>query len=547
MPSLAQSLEGRDLGHLRMVAELWGIDLRAKDAQDGIQKISGEILNKELVGEIVEALHTEAQRALAELRRQRRIPWGQFSRSYGEVREMGRARREKEQPHHNPKTISEQLWYRALVARAFFDSPQGPREYAYIPDDFLDLLSPQVAPDQEAFGRPARPAERSHVDPCSDGILNEACSLLAARRLGLKEEELAAIEEWEIPAEALSTLLMAAGVLDDKGNPVPEATRAFLEAERGDALRTLAQAWLESEEFDELRLLPGLRAEGKWVNRPRRARGAVLGFLERTPHDGWWSLPALITDVKARAPDFQREAGDYDSWYLRDEESGEYLRGFDYWDRVDGALIAYIVRGPMHWLGMIDLAGPQKGEPAVAFRRSKWADELLQGQPPKGLNQEKDELVIDSQGQILASRAVPRAVRYQVARFCAWETPKRGAYAYRIRAGSLARARAQGLEVRQLIALLKAHCSTPLPPNLLQALERWSKQGTQAKVGDMLVLRVGTTAMLKALRASRAARYLGEPLGPNAIEVKAGARSHVLQVLTEMGYLGEIEEDEIGD
>jgi hypothetical protein len=139
---------------------------------------------------------------------------------------------------------------------------------------------------------------------------------------------------------------------------------------------------------------------------------------------------------------------------------------------------------------------------------------------------------------------MPRAVRYQVARFCDWEAPKRGVYRYHVHAASLERARAQSLEVAQLLKLLRAHSASPLPPNLLQALQRWDKQGTQAKMGATLVLRVSSAAMLKALRASRAARYLGRPLGPNAIEVKAGAQRHVLQALTELGYLGKFEEEE---
>ena len=136
--------------------------------------------------------------------------------------------------------------------------------------------------------------------------------------------------------------------------------------------------------------------------------------------------------------------------------------------------------------------------------------------------------------------------RYLVARFCSWESPKRDIYRYRIGAQALDAARQQGLEVRQLLALLKANIEGNLPPNLLRALERWQQHGTQAHLEPMLVLRLSSTAALKALRESRAARYLGEPLGPNAVAVKSGAADKVMQALTEMGYLGEWEE-ETGD
>lgn len=41
------------------------------------------------------------------------------------------------------------------------------------------------------------------------------------------------------------------------------------------------------------------------------------------------------------------------------------------------------------------------------------------------------------------------------------------------------------------------------------------------------------------LRNSRAARYLGDPLGPTTVVVKSGSGEKVLEILTEMGYLGE--------
>jgi hypothetical protein len=46
--------------------------------------------------------------------------------------------------------------------------------------------------------------------------------------------------------------------------------------------------------------------------------------------------------------------------------------------------------------------------------------------------------------------------------------------------------------------------------------------------------------MLSKLRASRAERFLGVPLGPTSVVVKPGAAEKVLAVLAEMGYLGEI-------
>ena len=541
MPNLAHSLQGHDLGHLRIVAEVWGVELAAADGQGAIQILSENLTQAQLVAEEVEALPAAAQHALAELASAGgRLPWAQFTRRHGKVRRLGAARRDKEQPQRQPRSTSESLWYHALIGRAMFDTPDGPLEFAYIPDDLLALL-PSSTSAPQPLGRPARPAERAHSIAAKDRILDEACTLLAAQRMRLPGERLAQAEDWRAQPGALVKLLRAARIVDAEEQPIPDATRAFLEAERGAALAQLAQAWLFSEEFNELHLLPGLRAEGQWMNDPLSARHTMIGWIEQVPAGTWWSLPALIADVKEQQPDFQRPAGDYESWYLKDQESGDYLQGFEHWDAVDGTLIAYLVRGPLHWLGIVELAAPTKEAEPIAFRLSSWAKALLNGQTPSGLAKEEEQLTIDSQGLVAIPRLAPRALRYLVARFCEWEAPKRDTYRYRIRARSLEAAREQGLEVRQLLALLKAGAKPSLPPNLLQALQRWQQHGSQARMGRMLVLRLSSAAAMKALRASRAARYLGEVLGPNAIEVKAEAASNVLAVLMELGYLGELE------
>ena len=539
MPGLAHSLEGQDLGRLRIVADLWGIELQASEVHSAIQQL--EALLPQAVADGLAALPAEAQQALAALSAESgRLPWGQFARNFGELRDLGPGRRDKEQPHLHPISVTEQLWYRGLIGRAFFDTSEGLREFAYVPDELLAVLEAS-RPSAQPFGRPARPEERAHLVSAADRILDQACTLLAALRMGLGAEELAAAEDWLLSPQALKALLAAAKILDAKGLPVPEATRRFLEAPRSQALAILAGAWLSSREFNELRLLPALQVEGSWENDAFMARHKVLDFARSAPPGQWWSISALVADVKARHPDFQRPAGDFDSWYLRNAATGEYLRGFAHWDAVDGAMIAFILRGPLHALGFVDLAGPAEDRPAAAFRWSRWAEALLQGKALSGFKAEASKLKIDPQGKVLIPTLAPRATRYFLARFCEWLPQQRDAYAFRITAASLDRARKQGLKVAQLLSLLKAHSSAPLPPNLAQALKRWEQQGTQARLGKTLVLRLGSAAALKALRASRAARYLGEPLGPSAIVVKPGAGQQVLHALLELGYLGELE------
>ncbi|HNB51158.1 MAG TPA: helicase-associated domain-containing protein, partial [Anaerolineales bacterium] len=338
----------------------------------------------------------------------------------------------------------------------------------------------------------------------------------------------------------MKALLTLHRLLSPDGTPLPEPTRAFLESPRGDALTQLTQTWLTSPDFDELRQLPGLQAEGDWKNDPLRTRRVILRFLQKIPPRTWWSLNAFIAAIKQQHPDFQRPTGEYDSWYLKDTATGEFVRGFEHWDDVDGALIRFMLTGPMHALGLMDLAAPDKDSPPTAFRWSGWANALMAATPPK-LGDESGRVFVRSDGRVMVPRTAPRAIRYQIARFCQWNEPKGEEFRYRLTPSSLARSREQGLRVGHLITLLAKH-SDGIPPNVTKALKDWEAQGAEARVAQVSILRVSAPEILQALRESKAKRFLGDILGPTNVIVKPGAEEKVLAALVEMGYLGEMVE-----
>ncbi|GAB4504119.1 MAG: hypothetical protein Fur0043_11120 [Anaerolineales bacterium] len=525
MPNLLQSLQSHDVGHLRLVAELWGIDL---DETDAAAHLAVSLLDPDLLAETLGILPPPARAALAVLvARGGRIPWPEFARQFGEIRSMGPAKRDREQPHRQPASPAEALYYHALLAKAFFDAPSGPLEFAYIPDDVLPLLENRLetvaaSARAESLGRPASPGEKAHPLPPCNALLDDATTLLAALRMGI------ALPETTIPTAVLETFLQAANILRKTG-PSPEAVKAFLEAPPVEALAKLTQAWQESDSFDELRQLPGLVCEGEWTHQPQVTRAFLLDLLEAIPPGKWWSLAAFIREVKARYPDFQRPAGDYDSWFIKRQADGVYLRGFAYWDQVDGALIRYLISGPLFWLGRVELATAEEGGEITAFR--------FVAQETK--KEEKGKISVASNGRILVERMASRVARYQIARFCEWEQPKADAYAYRLSPASLERAARQGLKVEHLLSLLAKYASGGVPPVLAKALKRWEVNGTEARVQKRVVLTVSRPEVLEEMRKSSAGRFLGERLGPTAVIVKDGAQSKVLAALAELGLLAE--------
>jgi hypothetical protein len=543
MPDLKQSLLGHDLGHLRIIAEGWGLELDAPDAQSGREALVDMLRDQDLLVEVLEALPEDALLGFKTLlQKTGRAPWSQFTRRFGVVREMGPGKRDRERPDRMPVSAVEVLWYRGLIGRAFFEAARGTEEFVYIPEDFLTLLSKTSVGKKEQYGktsamvlgRAAIPAECASQFPVTDHILDHACTLLVGLRIGFEEILLGAY-----PQIFIQELLASLGILEPAGVPNPVATREFLEAPRGEALSQLAQTWIHSPSHNDLHHVPNLKPEGEWTNNPLDTRRFILHLLSALPSGTWWSLSAFIADIHQHHPDFQRPSGDYDSWFIRDTRTGEFIRGFEHWQDVEGELIRYLITGPLHWLGITDLASPEGEDKITAFRYSSWAPVLIEGEIPGDLVEGEELVHLLSDGRLNVPRGVPRTVRYQIARFCLWEGENPHEYRYRLSSGSLGKAQESGLKISHLLSILH-HNSETIPPNILTALERWDHHGTQAKIQPATILRVRSPQILDALRKSRAARYLGDSLGPAAIILKPGTEPKVLAVLTEMGYLGEL-------
>jgi len=567
LPSFKRSLYGCDLGRLKIIAELWGIDFNAPNVRAGLAELETIIVQKEKLEKVLADLPYAAREALSELvSREGKMVWARFIRKYGELREMGPAKRDRLKPYSDEFTTnSEALWYRGLIAKAFFDSDDdGPLEFAYVPREFMDLLPHPQEPTQQLVMRLATSNELGTPFLADDSLVDDACTFLSGIRAGLSFEEMITsmklIDDIQKPypptISNLELLLMSSGLINDNGTLNLENVRQFLESDRENAYIFLINAWRQSNIFNELRLLPDLILEGEWKNNPLKTRDTLLERLltaldeysSSDENNPFWSLQAFVEGIHNSIPDFQRTGGEYDAWYIRRKGSEVILKGYEHWDSVEGSLIRFIVTGVMHWLGLIDITvsldpGSDDNLTPTAFRFSVRGINYFLGRrnPPNSI--EDVEIHVRSNAQVHVHENIPLTQRYQVARFCEWEGYRNGIYHYRITPHSLERAKQQGLSPSQLLLLLNRY-SVGVPSNLERAIRRWESSGTQTHIEKHIVLRVRNPRILKALQDTTAARFLGEPLGNSAILVKRNAWQKVQEALAELGYLSEVD---IGD
>src|SRR3990170_7436785 len=111
MPDLIHSLQSSDLGHLRIIASFWGLELTSPEPRNALQELSTAMLDAQSTLEMVEALPPKAKETLENLVLEKgRIPWLDFTRRFGELRPVGPGRRDREKIYQDPVSPVEILF-----------------------------------------------------------------------------------------------------------------------------------------------------------------------------------------------------------------------------------------------------------------------------------------------------------------------------------------------------------------------------------------------------------------------------------------------------
>lgn len=501
MRTLAQSLQDHDPGYLRIVAELWGLDLSPGST---VEQLSAALLAA--APEL--ALPDRALPALHRLQRAGgRLPFEELARRYGPLREMGAGRRDRLKPWREPVSPLEMLWYRGLVGRAFADADEGPREFGFIPSDLLGRLPAIGERDQVPLGEPAdKPAG---LLPASTWIVDDATTLLANLR---RSPQIASDERRRSlglgqPYSAPLLLTLLEDLIGDS-----EQTAAFLRLERGAALQQLQRSWAESSAWNDLAQLASIQApDGEWPNDPLAGRRAAISFFRQVPAGRWWSTSRFIEAVHSEHAEFLRPPGGFEAWYIQRVPDGAFLRGFEHWDAIEGEYLRYLLRGPLHWLGAADLS-----EGHAAFRLTPLSHGLLDSAATLELPARTGPTVVGADGLVRVARFADRSLRYQIARLTAWEGLGGERYHYRISAQALQSAETHGLTAAHLAKILTQATGHEPPAGVSRALERWSANRLEAAIQEQLILRVEEPQVLERLSEHRATRrFIQELLGPN--------------------------------
>ncbi len=542
MPTISETIQDYEIDQIEMVAEQWGIEDDIDPHKNLIKQVVKILDNRNLFLEVFYTLPTQEQSALQSiLDESGKISAAQFTRAHGVIREMGAVAREKERPDRNPISVAENLFYKGIVGLSFFNEGDEVKEYIFLPEEFIKFLK-SVQGDPSRIVTPPSLSEKnvSQIISTSDDLLDQICSLLAALRGNIPINEFSRF----IPLPRihfLSALLQAQGIIDKDSSILDTGKlKDFLTLKRSTVFSNICFSWMEDGLINELKLLPNIIFEGKWKNDPKKTRKILLEIIVKLPQKKWYQISDFIDWIYHRHPDFQRSGGEYETWFIKDAVNDKYLNGFENWHRVEGELLYFFLTGPLFWMGILDLAVAKEGVQPFAFKKSGWADKLLEKKPIEYSTHEISEFTLRKNGAILLPVNTQRELHYQIARFCVWENIQSKHFRYKISQTAVRRAKTQHISTGQIKMLFQKSAKKPIPGNILAALDRWDKKQSQINLRKHILIRVVSPDILDQIEKSSAKQYIRERLNETTAVTTPKDIRRLEDALIEMGYFADI-------
>lgn len=521
---------------LLAIAEAWGIALPRGEAMRMVKHLGDEMLLGNAVEAVVARLSPAAREALAYLMAQGGVaPARPVMLRYGALRRFGPARLRREEPWREPSGPLEELYYRGLVYRAYGQVGEYFGDLFLIPEELAALLPALEAPS--AAGQTEQRQAPAQIRAADADLLEDLLALVVLlRRQPLAWHAAAppddeALRAWAEPArlvggadplrlQFLWRLLARQGLVEHDGRAWRLALGARQWLRQRDAEQWLATfvAWRDDADWDELLHLPTILCEqAGWHNQPARARRRLCALLASYQEGVWYDLESLLQALHDHHPDYLRPDGDLDSWLIRDAETGEYLRGLDSWDAVEGALARHLLTQPLYWLGVTELGMEAGDAPPVAIRLTPSGKQLLAGEAPETRQGAPADPVahMDEQMLVRISTTDTRYLRYQLERLAEWRENQGPEARYQLTEDSVWQSLNAGIQGEQILAFLRRITGDGLPVSVERTLALWASQFGRVTLGRAVVLEAQDEATMQTIRqAPELAPLLGEFLGP---------------------------------
>jgi hypothetical protein len=306
---------------------------------------------------------------------------------------------------------------------------------------------------------------------------------------------------------------------------VAAAAPEFFSLPPGERVRLTYESWRDSGAFNELLMLP-LQVRPK-VNQEAffpapasliSARQFVIRQVEKLPENSWVSFKTLVDMVRdldyeflfSRSPRLQYSYGHVNPYAFTHNPLGLEFPGVSGeesgWGKVEANLIQDIVRGPLFWMGLVDLGweGQQNGFPS-AFRLTSLGQWLLKNSAQPQIPAEGGRVIIQPNLHIIALDPIQEATLINLDRFAERLAAER-AVEYRLTRQSVYHGQQIGWEVPRIKEYLASQTGTELPVNVTRTLDEWQAQYERIRIYPHVAVAYGSPEVIDSLAADPQSR-----------------------------------------
>jgi len=395
---------------------------------------------------------------------------------------------------------------------------------------------------------------------------------------------------------------------------LPNAARLLLSPTRTEVAHDLFARWLTQPTYAEmfelqeegLRLCcrmassgrPALRT-GELETENSEARRMLVALLAKVPLNQWINFAAFARFIFRLNPTFlQKRHNLYSSpswWFEQEEGRTLHPTHLNDWQQVEGRYIARLLRGPLHWWGICDLALSNSGQ-LLAFRLTPLAGllvhgkrqsassslqrnvvaprsegsrthliegervQILRGSPvdresrretiagrdPSDPSDHNPPLILSEAGDILiSSSSTAWPLIELLEEFAEIAGVQAGRLRYRLTATSLGQALSHGLQPTTLLQLLHQYAEPSSTPQLTQLEGRIKNYGRVRLYTDVTLLEAADTSVIRELSATiPMEQQVVRAIHPTLLILKKPGAERILQDLKRRGQVPLIHEEE---
>jgi hypothetical protein len=317
-------------------------------------------------------------------------------------------------------------------------------------------------------------------------------------------------------------------------------------------VRLTFETWRDSVAFNELIMLPTpvrpkLTQEAFFPAPPPviSARQFVLQRVEKLAVNGWVPFKGLVEAVRDMDYEFLFARYAKPKYYygpVNPYAFGHNPLGLEFpgvyneesgWENVEANFIQDIVRGPMFWMGLVDLGweGPQKGSPS-GFRLTPLGLWLLKLGAQPQIPAEGGQVIVQPNLHIIALDPIQEATLVSLDHFAERLTAER-AVEYQLTRRSVYHGQQTGWEVPRIKEFLAGQTGLELPANVARTLDEWQAQYERILIHPHLALVHGPQMVIESLAgdAQTGADFTSRPLPELALLTNRQAIPRMIKAL----------------